>query len=54
MFTEALGRLDDAGRAGEDRSNAAAKGLSVSAYLWTLGLGYEPRPVFDAQNVMLC
>ena len=32
-------------------SNAAAKGLSASAYLRTLGLGYEPRPVLDAEHV---
>jgi hypothetical protein len=32
-------------------SNAAAKGLSASAYLRTLGLGYEPRPVVDAAHV---
>ena len=32
-------------------SNAAAKGLSVSAYLRTLGLGYEPRPVLDPERV---
>ena len=32
-------------------SNATAKGLSASAYLRTLGLGYEPRPVLDAEQV---
>ena len=32
-------------------SKAAAKGLSVSAYLRTLGLGHEPRPVLDAEHV---
>jgi hypothetical protein len=32
-------------------SNAAAKGLSAPAYLRTLGLGYEPRPVLDAGHV---
>ncbi|HVE21883.1 MAG TPA: hypothetical protein VNC39_07900 [Acidocella sp.] len=32
-------------------SNAAAKGLSASAYLRTLGLGYEPRPILDAEQV---
>ena len=32
-------------------SNAADKGLSASAYLRTLGLGYEPRPVLDADQV---
>jgi hypothetical protein len=32
-------------------SSATAKGLSASAYLRTLGLGYEPRPVLDAEQV---
>ena len=32
-------------------SKAAAKGLSASAYLRTLGLGYEPRPVLDVEQV---
>lgn len=32
-------------------SNAAAKGLSASAYLRTLGLGYEPRPALDAEQI---
>ena len=32
-------------------SSAADKGLSASAYLRTLGLGYEPRPVLDADQV---
>jgi hypothetical protein len=31
--------------------NAAAMGLSASAYLRTLGLGYEPRPVVHAEHV---
>jgi hypothetical protein len=31
--------------------NAAAKGLTASAYLRTLGLGYEPKPVLDPEHV---
>jgi hypothetical protein len=31
--------------------NAAAKGLSTSAYLRTLGLGYEPKSILDTEQV---
>jgi hypothetical protein len=31
--------------------NAAAKGLTASAYLRTLGLGYEPKPVLNPEHV---